>query len=308
MTAEGVVATDGLNRERVVTYLGEVGVAFPGERMRPLVALALGILCRVPEGFTVAELLEEVTQQVGRGYDKRPTIRDEETLIQILSLNTDLFDVAPLDDGDVSARLKPVGAIKRQLRAGDVGAPTVAGTTTDGAGRSVQVLVVPVRAQHSERVVRDVGPAAAERHQAIRTLALAYDRYLVRHKHLTMAHRLRLYDGSELRTDLYDQTDHRLYAVAPHTNRDEVRAAVAQLGDLSRFLSDPRQAVLAPDRPDPDLLAYARHMGAEFVYLNAGGAYIDSGKRMADGVALGAPGYAARAEPGFSTRPERGWR
>ena len=155
----------------------------------------------------------------------------------------------------------------------------------------MQVLYVPVRAQHSERSLKEFTGQAAERQVAIRNLALAYDRYLVRRKHFTLAHRFPLYDGSEMRTDLFDRTDNRLFAVAAHSNRAEIRHALAHLGDCGRFLDRPALAVLAPDRPDPDLLALVRHMGAEFIYLNAGGSFIDSGARSLDAVAAAAPGY-----------------
>lgn len=279
-----------------MTYMGEVHVAFPGERMRPMVNRALQVLCGVPEGLTVAETFEEVAQQVGRGFDRRPTVRDEEFLVEVVSMNADLFEVVPLDDGDLCVRLKPIGAIKRQLREGDTAAPTLSGTATDGAGRTVQVLFVPVRAQHSERSLKDFTGQAAERQRAIRNLALAYDRYLVRRKHLTLAHRFRLYDGSELRSDLYDRTDNRLFAVAANSNRAEIRHALAHLCDCGRFLGRPGLAVLAPDRPDPDLLALVRHMGADFIYLNAGGSFIDSGSKTPDMVAAAAPGFVGRTE------------
>ena len=45
-----------------------------------MVNRALQILCGVPEGLTVTETFEEVAQQVGRGFDTRPSVRDTSAL------------------------------------------------------------------------------------------------------------------------------------------------------------------------------------------------------------------------------------
>ncbi|GLW69990.1 hypothetical protein Kpho02_22890 [Kitasatospora phosalacinea] len=65
--------------------------------------------------------------------------------------------------------------------------------------------------------------------------------------------------SSTLRTDLYDATSHVLYEAKGSSSREDVRMAIGQLLDYSRYVKtdahphEPRQAILLPAAPDPDI-------------------------------------------------------
>ncbi|MFD4505529.1 hypothetical protein [Streptomyces sp. NPDC058457] len=65
--------------------------------------------------------------------------------------------------------------------------------------------------------------------------------------------------SSTLRTDLYDATEHRLYEVKGANAREDVRMALGQLLDYSRYVSTdqnpsaPKRTILLPAQPDADM-------------------------------------------------------
>ncbi len=75
--------------------------------------------------------------------------------------------------------------------------------------------------------------------------------------HHVWRHAIRLGDGTELRTDLFDQDTGLLVEAKASSDRPSIRMAVGQLLDYEQFISPkPKwKAVLVPDRPADDLVA-----------------------------------------------------
>ncbi|MFF4542779.1 hypothetical protein ACFY1J_00805 [Streptomyces sp. NPDC001406] len=78
--------------------------------------------------------------------------------------------------------------------------------------------------------------------------------------------------SSTLRTDLYDATDHTLYEVKGASAREDVRMALGQLLDYSRYVSTkanpstPKRTILLPTQPDADMYDLCRIYEVDIMY------------------------------------------
>ncbi|MFJ6703566.1 MULTISPECIES: hypothetical protein [unclassified Streptomyces] len=78
--------------------------------------------------------------------------------------------------------------------------------------------------------------------------------------------------SSTLRTDLYDATEHRLYEVKGAHAREDVRMALGQLLDYSRYVSTdqhpnpPECTILLPAQPDADMYDLCRKYEVEIIH------------------------------------------
>ncbi|GGK48042.1 hypothetical protein [Streptomyces flaveus] len=91
-------------------------------------------------------------------------------------------------------------------------------------------------------------------------LTQAYKDYLESLGHTVGAFQIKVRGlSSTLRTDLYDATDHILYEVKGASAREDVRMALGQLLDYSRYVSteansgSPKRIILLPSAPDTDM-------------------------------------------------------
>ena len=67
--------------------------------------------------------------------------------------------------------------------------------------------------------------------------------------------------------DLYDKTTNTVYEAKASVARPAFRMAIGQLADYARFLEPaPRRAILAPQRPRPDLLRLAETQGVSVAW------------------------------------------
>ncbi|MFC9845445.1 hypothetical protein ACFWFF_05165 [Streptomyces sp. NPDC060223] len=85
---------------------------------------------------------------------------------------------------------------------------------------------------------------------------------------------------STLRTDLYDATEHVLYEAKGSSAREEVRMALGQILDYSRYVrtedhkEPPKRVILLPAMPDLDMFDLCESYGVEIVYRSENGSFI----------------------------------
>ncbi|MDT0454024.1 hypothetical protein [Streptomyces hesseae] len=85
---------------------------------------------------------------------------------------------------------------------------------------------------------------------------------------------------STLRTDLYDATDHVLYEAKGSNSREDVRMALGQLLDYSRYIKspehegEPRRIILLPAAPTPDMYTLLDRYDVGVVYRSDSGNFV----------------------------------
>jgi 5-methylcytosine-specific restriction protein A len=85
---------------------------------------------------------------------------------------------------------------------------------------------------------------------------------------------------STLKTDLYDATEHVLYEAKGSSAREEVRMALGQILDYSRYVrtedhpEPPKRVILLPAEPDLDMFDLCRSYGVDIVYRSDNGSFI----------------------------------
>ncbi|MGW3645063.1 hypothetical protein [Streptomyces sp. NPDC000878] len=85
---------------------------------------------------------------------------------------------------------------------------------------------------------------------------------------------------STLKTDLYDATEHVLYEAKGSSAREEVRMALGQILDYSRYVQTedhpepPKRVILLPAKPDLDMFDLCESYGVEIVYRSENGSFI----------------------------------
>jgi hypothetical protein len=72
-------------------------------------------------------------------------------------------------------------------------------------------------------------------------------------------------------SDLPDETADVLVEAKGSVTREQIRMAIGQLADYSRFAVDAHRAVLVPDEPREDLKALAKSQGIAVVWPASGG-------------------------------------
>ncbi|GAA0338618.1 hypothetical protein ACKI1I_38410 [Streptomyces turgidiscabies] len=85
---------------------------------------------------------------------------------------------------------------------------------------------------------------------------------------------------STLRTDLYDASEHVLYEAKGSSAREDVRMALGQILDYSRYVrteehpEPPKRVILLPAKPDLDMFDLCKTYGVEIVYRSENGSFI----------------------------------
>lgn len=171
-------------------------------------------------------------------------------------------DAPETDDGPLRKvivfRLRPVGT--------DPQAPT----TRLGHLLSTepkQVQTIPVEQQLTEKTFVDPNrePYEAERKES--KLVLALSDYLRSKGHRVSRHQI-VPEGETrpLFTDLYDEQLHLLVEAKGSVTRENIRMAIGQLADYSRFLDGATRAILVPSRPRPDLMKLTQSQGCAVIW------------------------------------------
>jgi 5-methylcytosine-specific restriction protein A len=71
-----------------------------------------------------------------------------------------------------------------------------------------------------------------------------------------------------LTTDLYDATEHELYAIRGSSTREDIRMAIGQLKDFARHITpkNPKLTTLLPEKPQDDLVNFLHSEGIDLVF------------------------------------------
>ncbi|WP_329174653.1 hypothetical protein [Streptomyces sp. NBC_01477] len=119
----------------------------------------------------------------------------------------------------------------------------------------------------------------AVRHEAL--LTQAYKAHLDAAGHRTGAFQIKVKGlTSTLRTDLYDATDHVLYEAKGSSSREDVRMALGQILDYSRYVKsaehegEPTRVILLPGAPSPDMYALLDRYDVGVVYRSDDGRFV----------------------------------
>lgn len=126
--------------------------------------------------------------------------------------------------------------------------------------------------------------AAAAATVAIRReaeLTQSYKEHLDKAGHRTGAYQIKVRGlTSTLRVDLYDATAHVLYEAKGSNSREDVRMALGQILDYSRYVKmaehegEPLRVVLLPAAPTPDMHSLLQRYDVQVVYRAADGHFV----------------------------------
>lgn len=163
-------------------------------------------------------------------------------------------------------RLRPKGAFERLTQ--DV---ITRAEKTDAQRVSAAVvtckMVEPKRKRASESRRAAQPSLIADLRQS--TLREEYLKELTRRGHDVFAYQVKISGTTiTLKTDLYDATEHELYAIRGSSSREEVRTGIGQLKDLVRHIEPrgPKLTLLLPERPQGDLLNLLCTEGIDVVH------------------------------------------
>ncbi|MER8100738.1 restriction endonuclease [Kitasatospora sp. NPDC094016] len=157
-----------------------------------------------------------------------------------------------------------------RLRPVDIGTEaheprTKLGHLLETAPRPIQNI--PVEQQLTEKTFVDPNrePYEAERRES--KLVLGFSDYLRSKGHQVT--RQQIFPKGETRplyTDLYDEQLNLLVEAKGSVTRENVRMAIGQLADYSRFVKGVTRAILLPSKPRADLLDLALSQGCEIIW------------------------------------------
>ena len=145
----------------------------------------------------------------------------------------------------------------------------------DEAVTSTQATIteLAIEAQHTEQMIVNPShePHTAERRE--QGLVLLYEQHLLACGSEVTRQRIQPPGESKpLITDLYDKTRNNLIEAKGTGARGEIRMAIGQLADYSRFITPaPSLAILLPDRPRPDLEQLLKSQGIDAVWAHESG-------------------------------------
>ncbi|MFG2228901.1 hypothetical protein ACGFNX_02605 [Streptomyces sp. NPDC048723] len=164
---------------------------------------------------------------------------------------------------------------KQRVRKGDTGRKAAPNAETSGT------FVVPEAFGTKLSIRAATAATVAVRHEA--ELTQAYKAHLETAGHQTGAFQIKVKGlTSTLRTDLYDATDHVLYEAKGSNSREDVRMALGQILDYSRYVKspehegEPKRVILLPSAPTPDMYTLLDRYDVEVVYRSHDGRFVGS--------------------------------
>ncbi|MEV5354048.1 hypothetical protein [Streptomyces sp. NPDC052693] len=168
-------------------------------------------------------------------------------------------------------RLRPKGAFERLtqdvITRADVTAPQRV-----SAQIVTTKLVEPKRSKRSEsRRAAQPSLIAELRQGAVREQYLTE---LTKRGHDVAAFQIKISGTTTiLTTDLYDATEHELYAIRGASTREEIRMAIGQLKDFARHIRprNPKLTTVLPEKPQDDLVNLLHSEGIDLVLDNTHG-------------------------------------
>jgi hypothetical protein len=127
---------------------------------------------------------------------------------------------------------------------------------------------VPVEVMHTERFERhgEAGLTPADRAEAalVASFISSVDAAFVRYRIDVPGEPWPLF------TDLYDPYNNTLIEAKASASRHDIRSAIGQLFDYSRFLASPQLAILVPEYPRPDLEQLLEDVGIRLIVHDSG--------------------------------------
>ncbi|GGR61650.1 hypothetical protein [Streptomyces roseolus] len=164
---------------------------------------------------------------------------------------------------------------KQRVRKKTAGRRPAPNTETSGT------FVVPETFGTKLSIRAATAATVAVRHEA--ELTQAYKAHLESAGHQTGAFQIKVKGlTSTLRTDLYDATDHVLYEAKGSNSREDIRMALGQILDYSRYVKtpvhqgEPKRVILLPSAPAPDMYALLDRYDVEVVYRSDAGHFVGS--------------------------------
>lgn len=164
-------------------------------------------------------------------------------------------DEEPLRAGDFRGDRHTIAEPLRALGFTVIDTDAAAPRTTDRRPRRSTATVedVPIEARNVERVVLQGDAAVREIVRREAALVEGFAGYLTSIGHTVVRQRIDLPDESApLYTDLWDATTRELVEAKASNGREEVRMALGQLLDYSRYIDAAQLSVLLPVAPKPD--------------------------------------------------------
>lgn len=171
-----------------------------------------------------------------------------------------------------------VGALplpRQRVRKGTSRRKTTPNAETSGA------FVIPEAFSTKLSIRAATAATVAVRHEA--ELTQAYKAHLESAGHQTGAFQIKVKGlTSTLRTDLYDATDHVLYEAKGSNSREDIRMALGQILDYSRYVKtpehegEPKRVILLPSAPTPDMYTLLDRYDVEVVYRSDDGHFVGS--------------------------------
>ncbi|MFE7288416.1 hypothetical protein ACFU90_28890 [Streptomyces noursei] len=162
---------------------------------------------------------------------------------------------------------------KQRVRKGAAGRKAAPNAETSGT------FVVPEAFSTKLSLRAATAATVAVRHEA--ELTQAYKGFLDSAGHQTGAFQIKVKGlTSTLRTDLYDATDHVLYEAKGSNSREDVRMALGQILDYSRYVKapgrgeEPKRVILLPAAPTPDMYTLLDRYDVGVVYQSDDGRFV----------------------------------
>ncbi|WP_435129106.1 hypothetical protein [Actinacidiphila sp. bgisy144] len=162
---------------------------------------------------------------------------------------------------------------KQRVRKGTSGRKATPNAETSGT------FVVPEAFGTKLSIRAATAATIAVRHEA--ELTQAYQAHLESAGHKTGAFQIKVKGlTSTLRTDLYDATDHVLYEAKGSNSREDIRMALGQILDYSRYIKtsehegEPKRVILLPAAPTPDMYTLLDRYDVQVVYRSDDGHFV----------------------------------
>lgn len=139
------------------------------------------------------------------------------------------------------------------------------------------VIRIPLEASHTERFSTSAPePTIRERKRREAQLQRAYTQHLDEIGHKVARHRIAFPDGSQLYTDIHNETVDELIEVKATTDRPTIRLALGQILDYRRYLCPRASALLVPTEPADDLIKLFHSHGIRVIWQTLDGQFAAS--------------------------------
>jgi hypothetical protein len=131
---------------------------------------------------------------------------------------------------------------------------------------SPAAVEVDIEARNVDAYVTQRSDASALALRREGELVRDYVEWLADRGEVTVRHRIRLPEGGQLFTDVFNVSTQELLEAKAAASRGSVRMGLGQLLDYCRFVTHQKRALLLPGRPLPDLMDLLHAQGVSVVW------------------------------------------